>query len=67
MMKSLSVFVTYCLLNIYEGILISASPMSCYCQYACKCFTLSVKLYCSTMYKIFSPIYTNVVCQEISH
>ena len=55
MMKSLLVvllFVTYCLLNISEGILMSPSPMAAHCQYACKRFALPVQLYCSTAYKI---------------
>ena len=67
MVKSLSVmlrFVIYCLLNIYEGILMSGLPMAAHCQNACKCFTLYAQLYCSTTYKTFSPINTVAVCQE---
>ena len=67
MVKSLSVvlhFVIYCLLNIYEGILMSASPMAVHCQHAWKRFTLYAQLYCSTTYKTFSPINTDAVCQE---
>ena len=55
-MKSLSVvliFVIYCLLNIYKGILISTSPMAVHCQHVCKHSHLSVQLYCSTAYKTF--------------
>ena len=44
-------FIIYCLLNIYGGILVSALPMVVHCQHACKRFALSVKLYCSTVYK----------------
>ena len=38
-------------MNIYEGILNSASPMPAHCQHAYKCFTMSVQLDCSTTYK----------------
>ena len=54
MVKSLSVmliFVIYCLLNIYEGVLMNASPMAAQCQHVCKCFALSIHLYFSTAYK----------------
>ena len=54
--KSLSVmllFVIYCLLNIYEGILMSVLPMAAHCQHACKHFALYTQLYCSTTYKTF--------------
>ena len=54
MVKSLSVvllFVIYCLLNIYKGILMSALPMAAHCQHTWKCFTLYAQLYCSTTYK----------------
>ena len=67
MVKLLSVmlrFAIYCLLNIYEGMLMSGSPMAAHCQHACKRFTLYAQLYCSTTYKTFSPINTDAVCQE---
>ena len=48
--------ILYCLMNIYEGILNNASPMPAHCQHACKHFTMSVQLDCSTTYKLFSPI-----------
>ena len=55
MINSLSIvliFVIYCLLNICKGIVMSASPMAAQCQHACKRFTLSIQLHCSTAYKI---------------
>ena len=42
----------------------NASPMATHYQHACKHFTLSVQLYCSTAHKIFLPIFTDVVCKE---
>ena len=55
MVKLLSVMllfvIYYCLLNICEGILMSASPMAARCQHACKRFTLSVQLYCFAAHK----------------
>ena len=54
MVKLLSVVllsVTHCVLKIYEGMLMSASPMAAHCQHACKRFTLYAQLYCSTAYK----------------
>ena len=54
MVKSFSVvllFVIHCLLNIYEGIVMSASPMAAHFQHARKNFALSLRLYCSTTYK----------------
>ena len=56
MVKSLLVmlrFVMYRPVNIYEGILMSASQMAAHCQHACKCLALYVQLYCSTAYKKF--------------
>ena len=44
-------FVMYCVLNIYEGILMSALPVVAHCQNKYKCFALSVQLYCSTAHK----------------
>ena len=54
MVKSLSVallFVIYCLLNIYEGMLMSALPMVAHCQHTSKRFALYALLYCSIVYK----------------
>ena len=57
MVKSLLVmliFVTYwiIILNIYGSVIMNAFPTVAHCQHACKCFTLSVQLYCSAAYKI---------------
>ena len=41
----------YCLLNIYEGILTSASPMAACYQHVCKCFAMFIQLYYSTTHK----------------
>ena len=65
MVKSLLavlLFVKYCLLNIYEGILTSAPPMAAHCQHVCRpCpFNFTVLLHI----KLFSQINTNVACQE---
>ena len=70
MVKLLSVvliFVIYCLLNVYKRILMSALPMATHCQHVCKQFTLYTQLYCSTDIKLFSPINTDIVCQEKCH
>ena len=39
-----------CYILSTEGILVSASPTAAHCQHTCKCFTLSIQLYCSTVY-----------------
>ena len=44
-------FVIYCVLNIYEGMLMSATPMVAHCRCTCKHFALPIQLYCSTAYK----------------
>ena len=43
--------VMYCVLNIYEGILMNALPVVAHCQNKYKRFALSVQLYCSTAHK----------------
>ena len=59
------IFVMYWLLNIYEGVLMSALPMAAHCQHVCVHFTSSIQLYCFTVYKNpFLPISTDIVCQE---
>ena len=51
LLSAMLLFVMYCLLNIYEGILMSTSSMASHCQHICKHFALSVQLYCSTVHK----------------
>ena len=51
LLSAVLLFVIHCLLNIYEGMLMSASPMAAHCQHAYKHFALFVQLHCSTAYK----------------